>query len=368
MKKQSRGEKLKYIRRKFRLALKNPVTYLVLFILLLIIGATWVVRITEAIPEVDNDMNGWFDAVWHTIVAVVAAYYDYYALTVPGRMASLVLLLFGMALSAIVTAKVTSFIMNLQMKKNKGLKKIRKMKGHFLLCGWRDGYEKILDSVLKTNPDIEVNSLILINEAPSDAMDQLKSDIIYKDVNYINGDFSDIEVLKKAHIENATRALIISDNSNNCSSMETDSKTVLAVLSIKNLNPNIYVAAELLDEKFEEHLNLAKCDEVILTQDYQHSLLATASSGMGYSNVIKSLISDDADSGVIVLPIPEKFYGKTYGEYFAVVDKDDSINGILVGLLSDENGIKNHPLLTPDESYVIPQKAKAILVRGKDAV
>lgn len=367
MKKMNFGDKIRYFNKKFRLALKNPVTYLVLFIMVLIIGATYVVRITEAIPEVENDMNGWFDAIWHTIVAVIAAYYDYYALTVPGRMASLVLLLFGMALSAIVTAKVTSFIMNIQMKKNRGLKKIRKMKGHFLLCGWRDGYEKILDRVLITNPDIDVNNLILINEAPGEEMEQLKSHTVYKDVNYINGDFSDHEVLKKAHIESATRALVISDNSNDCSDMETDSKTVLAVLSIKNLNPNVYVAAELLDEKFEEHLALAKCDEIILTQDYQHSLLATASSGMGYSNVIKSLISDDADSGVIVQPIPEKYFGKTYGEYFAVVDADEDINGILVGLLKDENGLKNQPLLTPDESFEIPKGAKAILVRGKIA-
>lgn len=360
-------DKVKRFCRNVRYALKNPLTYLILFIILLICLATYIVELTET--KTDSGITGWFDAIWHTIVAVVAAYYDFYVKSVPGRLASIVLLLFGMALFSMVSATITSTIMNIQMKKNKGLKKLKKMKGHFLLCGWRPGFDKILEALMNSNPDIDTENIVLINDAPSENIEQLKSDIRFKDINYISGDFSDATVLKRACIEKASRALVISDTSKEHSEMETDSRTVLAVLSLKNLNPTIYVAAEILDEKFEEHLKLAACNEIILTQNYQHSLLATASSGLGYSNVIKALIGNDADSGVIVRDIDDKFINKTYGEFSKFIDscpsdKELSEGALLVGLVLNTNGKTNEPLLTPEDSFVIPENTRAILVQA----
>ena len=164
---------------------------------------------------------------------------------------------------------------------------------------------------------------------------------------------------------------------------------------MENINPGIYIAAELIDAKFQKHLELAHCDEIILTQDYEHSLLATASSGMGYSNVIRALISDDADTGILVEDIPQSFIGKTYGEYEAHIEKTDPANGVLVGLLLNTGNFhqrrkdalreaqknpdikkivdnlkkvktlkSNKPVLTPPDDYVIQRNTKAIIVRG----
>ncbi len=356
--------KVRRFNRRVLLTVKNPLTYLYLFIVfLLVIGTVIVVKTEQPNLVEDGEIaQGWKDAIWHTIVAVVAAYYDFYMKSIPGRMASLVLLLVGMAFWNIVTAKITSVIMNAQMKHNKGLKKIRKMKGHFLICGWRPGFEKILETVMQSNFDISSDKIILVNEAPSENIEQLKSNLKFKDVNYVSGDYTDAEVLKKAYVDKAERVLVIADNSKSQSQMEMDSRTVLAVFSIRNANPKVYIAAELLDEKFEEHLKLSNCNEIILTQEYEHSLLATASSGQGYSNVIKALISDDADSGVIVGMIPNAFFGKTYKEYFDYVDTTNDDGQILVGLLISDSKRENVPVLTPDDGFVIPDNSKSILV------
>ncbi len=335
-----------------------------------------------------------FDSVWFTLVAVFAAYFDYCAKSVPGRMSALVLLVLGMLLFSAVTGKLASYFMDLQMKKNKGLKKLKNMKGHFLLCGWRPGFEKILDSVLNTNPDISPDMVVLINDA-SDQIEQIRSQPRFKELNYVSGDFADEAVLKRAQIDTAERALVICDRSKKYSDLEIDSRTVLAVLTMENLNPGIYVAAELIDAKFHKHLEMAHCDEIILTQDYEHSLLATASSGMGYSNVIRALISDDADTGIIIEDIPSSFIGKTYGEYEAHLEKNGNKGGVLVGLLLNTGNFhqrrkdalreaqknpniksivdnlkkvktlkSNEPVLTPAADFVIQKNAKAILVRG----
>ena len=354
--KKRRRKLLKSLKR----VLTNPFSYLMLLILAMIVLATYVVYKTET--KTDSGITGLFDAVWHTIVAVVAAYYDFYVKSVPGRFASLVLLLLGMALWSVIIGKITSVIMDLQSKDNKGLKKIRRMKGQFLLCGWRSGFEQLLDTVMRSNPDITPDMIILVNNAPSQQVEQLKEDSRFSGVKYVAGDFSDAETLKRAHIDTAGRVLVIADpGSGKSSSMEIDSRTVLAVLTMKNLNPSVYISAELLDEKLAEHLRLAHCDEIILTQEYEHSLLATASSGQGYSNVIKSLISDDSDSGIIVASFPQGYVGKSYGDLESYYGKQGE-SKILVGLLLNGEGRCNEPLLTPATSYVIPKNSKSILV------
>lgn len=343
------------LKRKLRRLLSNPFTYIAIIIVISICIATCIVHEFEADGKTDSEIIGWFDTIWHTIVAVSAAYFDYYVKSEPGRMASLVLLLFGMIVFSFITSKITSGFMNILMKNNKGLRKLRSMKNHFIICGWRPGFDKILEAVMNSNPDISSDKIVLVNEAPSEQIEQLKTNLFFKDIHYIAGDFADAQVLKRAFIKTAGRALIISDQSKKRTEIETDSQTVLAVIAIKNENPNVYTAAEIIDKKFEEHLKLAHCDEVLLTQDYEHSLLATASSGLGYSNVIKSFIGTDADSGIIIEDYPSTYFGKPYSDLLEKYSKENG--SVLVGLL-----LNQEPLLTPDDDFIIPEKSKAILI------
>lgn len=342
--------------RKLRRIFTNPFTYVGIVTFIVIVICTCIVHDAEMYAP-ETEITTWKDAIWHTIVAVSAAYFDFYAKSETGRLASLMLLLFGMIIFSFVTGRVTSGFMNMVMKGNKGLKKLRGMKDHFIICGWRPGFDKILEAVMQSNPDISADMIVMVNEAPNEQMEQLRSELQFKEVNYVCGDFADAETLKRAFIDKAKRVLVISDASKERSEMEVDSQTVLAVLTMKNLNPKVYIAAEIMDKKFEEHLKLANCDEVLLTQEYEHSLLATASSGMGYSNVIKSLISDDASSGIIIGDVPLAFIGKAYKEFleYYYKEKDD----VLVGLLLNTD---HQTVLTPKDDYIIPKDAKSILI------
>jgi voltage-gated potassium channel len=389
MQNKKKSQRLKHFKRSLLYILKNPLTYLWILLFAIIVLTTLAVYKTET--QTESGIETPFDSVWFTLVTVFAGYYDYCVKSLGGRSAALVQLLIGMAILSVITGKVASVFMNMQMKKDKGLKRLKKMKGHFLLCGWRPGFEKILDSVLNSNPDITPDMIVLVNEAP-DHIEQIRSIGRFKEINYISGDFSDEAVLNKAHIKDAVRALVISDRSKSYSDLEIDSRTVLSVLTMEGINPGLYIAAELIDSKFQKHLEMAHCDEIILTQEYEHSLLATASSGMGYSNVIRALIGDDAETGILIEAIPSAYRGKTCREY------KDSLNeksGILIGFLLNTGNFherrkdalreaqknpdikkvvdnlkkvktlkSNEVLLTPKDDFVIQANTKAIFVRG----
>lgn len=386
----NRHESLRHrLSRYIKYTLLNPFTWawLAVFIILIII------TVVNYNSETEAGIATPWDSIWFSLVTIVAGYYEFSPATVPGRIASLLLLIFGMLVLSAITGRIATYFMDIQQKKEKGLSRLKHMNGHFLLCGWRQGFEKILDHVLVSNPDITPDMIVMINEASTDQVQQIRDESRFKGINFISGDFSDEATLKRALIDKAERVLIISDQSKKYSQLETDSRTVLAALTMKNLNPAVYIAAELTDSKFQNHLNMAHCDEVILTSDYEYSLLATASSGMGYSNVISALISNDADSGILIGDIPSSFIGKTYGDYKTTLDKSQ---GMLIGLLlntgnfhqrrkdalreaqknPDINKVvdnlkkvktlkSNQPVLTPEDDFVILPFTKAIFVKGK---
>jgi len=378
----------KSVKRNIFSLLKNPFFYVVIAFLALMIVLVDVIYRYEA----GVTMEHYGDSIWNFLIAFVAGYYDICVVTPIGRFCSFIILISGILLFSTITGKIASVFMDIQLKKNKGLKKMKNLNGHFLLCGYRDGFERILDTVLRSNPDISTDMIVLINDAPYENIEQLRNNPKFKDIQYVAGDFSEKETLDRALIKDAERVLIMADRSKNYSQMEMDSRTVLAVLTMKNINPKLYIAAELYDSKFQNHLEMAHCDEIILTSDYEHALLATASSGMGYSNVIRELIGDDADSGIIIEDISSSFVGKTYGELRSSMSKSSVLIGLLqntgnfymrrqdalreaqrnpdvkkiVGNLKKIKTLKsNDPLLVPSDDFIIQPNTKAIFVRGK---
>lgn len=378
----------KRIIRNILLWVKNPVTWFWFLIILLLCVITAVNFKTETEAGIETP----WDSIWFTLITAIAGYYEYSPATVPGRIASMLLLIFGMLLVSAVTGKLASYFMDIQMKKERGLITLKNLKGQFLLCGWRSGFEKILENIINTNPEITPDVIVLLNEAPAEKIEELMGNTQFKGMHYISGDYADENVLKRAGIQNAERALIISDHSKTYSNLEIDSRTVLAVLSMRNLNSSMYIAAELIDSKFEKHLNMAHCDEIILTTDYEHNLLASASGGMGYSNVMRTLISDDADSGILIEDISKEFILKTYSDLRETSSQEKVLIGLLLNtgnfhqrradalreaqknpdikkIVGDLKKVKtlksNKPILTPPDDFVIMPNTKAIYVKGK---
>ncbi|WP_407397536.1 TrkA-related ion transporter [Treponema sp.] len=381
------------ISRAVKVLVRNPVVLGYVALIVFVYCALAVVYTFET--QTGSGIATKMDTFWFMCVAVCAGYFEFVCESIPGRIAAISLLIVGTMVFGYIRGQVASMFVDMAEKKNKGLSKLKNLEGHFIICGWRNGFEKILETVMASNPDITADMIVLVNEA-ADHIEALKTDDRFKEINYVAGDFTDESTLRRAHIETAARALVICDRSKKYSNLEIDSRTVLAVLTIENMSRGIYVVAELLSGKFEKHLRMAHCDEIILTQDYERSLLATASNGVGYSEVISSFISDDADSGILIYNIEKDFTGKTFGDLKKYESEKHSEKGVLVGVLlnsgnfhkrrqealreaqknPDMNTIisnlqkvknlkSNEPVLAPSADFVIPNHSKAIFVRGK---
>jgi len=353
-----------------------------LFILMLVIF--------EVEKNSNENMNTILDAIWYTLVTVTTVGYgDIYPSTVAGRLFALILLCAGVAIFGALSGKFASFLFDRQQKKDRGLLKMQNMKKHFLILGWKPDFERILEGILSANPEIPAEKVVLLNNANPAEIEKIKNNENFKQINWVNGDFTDEAALLKAQIKTAERALILADHSENFSTLEIDSRTVLAAITIKNLNPRIYCVAEIINSKFEKHLSLAHCDEIILSTDYEMNILFQASSGKGMSHILRELISENSDSGLGIRDIPADFIGKTYGEYKSSINA----NTILIGLLENTGNFyqrrnealaeaqknpdmkkivsnlkkvktmqSNLPKFVPADDYIIPNSSKAIVI------
>lgn len=361
------------------------ILFLSLFILMFIIF------ISE--QKTNSEINSLFDAIWYTLVTITTVGYgDIAPTSVIGRITAMILLIAGVAIFGALSGKFASFLFERQQKKDRGLLKMTNMKNHFLILGWKQNFSKILEGILYANPEIPAEKMVLLNNAPLSEIEVIKSDERFKNINFLHGDFTDEGTLLKAQLSTADRAVILADTSENFSTLEIDSRTVLAVITIKNLNPKIYCVAEILDTKFEKHLTLAHCDEIILSSDYEQNLLVKASAGKGMSHILRELISDDNDSGILIENIPDKFIGKPYQDFknsltsqkdiligllentgnfykrrkeaLAEAQKNPDIEKIVSNLKKVKTLKSNEPYFAPDDSYIIPPNAKAIFIHG----
>ncbi len=333
-----------------------------------------------------------FDSFWYTLVTITTiGYGDIVPVTVPGRLIAIIIMISGVIVFGAVSGQIASMLFDRQQKKDKGLLKLKNKKGHFIICGWKPDMDAMIHGILAANLDMVPSDIVLVNTAGQEELFPILSNTLFRGINFINGDFSDEDTLMRANILDAEKILVLSDFSKNYSPMERDSRTVLAVLIIKKLNRTIYVAAELLDDKFRNHLENEHCDEIILSKTYERRLIVSASSGTGISHVLDRMLGGTDGQGLFIVDIPDEAINKPFGELFEYYQNREE--GILIGLLEntgnfylrkqealgeaqknpDISGVvsnlkkvkemqSNQTVLAPEKKYTVKKYSRAILI------
>ncbi len=395
-KRKSSPSKFVYFRKKIKRGFSNLLydQFVQYTILLFCIFILIMIFIFRAESGVNKNINTFFDVVWFSLVTMTTVGYgDITPATVTGRIAGIVLLLFGVIAFAAISGKVASVLFDRQLKRDRGRIVLKKISKHFIICGWKNGFERILEGILNSNPNLTLDKIVLINTAPAEHIENLRSKSEFKDIHYIHGDYTQEATLLMANIKTAERVLLLADYSQKFSQLEMDSRTVLATLTIAALNPRIYRVVELVDPGFERHLQGAHCDEIILTSDYERSLLVSASSGIGLSHVLKHLLPEVSGKGLVIDDINKSFIGKQYVEYRRSLSGS---NKILIGLLENTGNFyhrrrealddaqknpnmkqivtnlkqikklkSNEPVLVPSDNYIIKEHTKGIFIYGE---
>jgi voltage-gated potassium channel len=218
--------------------------------LLLVAGLVAAMIVIGTIGFVVIEDYSWFDAFYMSIITITTVgYLEVRPLHTAGRVFNSFLLLFGVATMLFAIGVLTQSIVEAQLDdvflKRRVKKMIDKLKDHYILCGYgRVGRAAAAELKRSALP------FLVIDRNPEKVERALKDGMMAT-----LADSTRDETLVDAGITRA-RGLI--------AALSTDADNLFLILSAKNLNPLIKVAARVAEEASESKMRMAGADAVFM--------------------------------------------------------------------------------------------------------
>ncbi len=272
----------------------------------------WVIGSFTIILLEDGDLSDVGNAIWWTIVTITTVGYgDYSPSSIPGRILAVIIMFSGIGLISVLTGSISSIFTTKKIMEGRGLENLT-LKDHIVICGWNSNVEKVLSNISKLSTDGESVDIAMINDMSEDQMNSIiarfSSDTL--NIRFVRGDHALEAILKKANIEHAKSAIIISDDT----VTNDDDKTILTVLTIKNMLPNLKVVAYVSQQEKLPYLKRAKADEVIVNDTYETFMAATHVLQPGVPQAVNQLLDLHSSHRFKSSPVPDEYVGKQFSD------------------------------------------------------
>ncbi len=297
--------------------------------------------------ENEHDINNFYEAIWFVIVTLTTTGYgDISPATGMGKILAVGVMFVGLAFTSILSGIIASVFVERRLREDRGLKEL-KMKNHIIICGWNHNGINILKSLPIASGNENLN-IVLINELGEQDINDLKYKFKDLNIRFVKGNFTSESVLQRANIQEASSAVILSDTAMGITVEEADQKTILGVLAIKNLSPDVKTCAEIQNENNEEHLIRAEVDEITRPGEFAGYLISNAALVPGVVSAVKELLTLTYGNTIRSEYVPKEFIAKTFKDYSDFIYKNK--NSILIGFISEERDISLDDILGGDES------------------
>jgi voltage-gated potassium channel len=308
-------------------------------------------------------IGGIFDAVyWAVVTITTVGYGDIVPSSKIGKIFALMIIFSGPALLSLITASVASIFVEKKIKEGKGLETI-KDKGHFIICGWNENGEKVIDGILLQTKGASP-TIVLINELSREEVQSIQYQYSDHHIKFVRGNFVKEDVLARANLARCNSAIVLADSSGGRTIEKADERTIFGTMAIKSMASKVRTCAELIYAENREHLIRANVDEVVVRGESAGSLLATAAVSPGVSDSIKRLINNQDENKLWRIPIPSRFVGKSFGEMAAHLRERSG--GLLLAVIKEEKNIKLEDILSHDSTFIDEFIKKKFDESGKD--
>ena len=195
-----------------------------------------------------------FEGIWWAIItASTIGYGDFVPHSALGKIAGILLIITsaGFLSSFFVTLATTAATRQNDLFEGKAHFKGR---DHFVIIGWNERSKEMIQSLLSEK---KLVSIALIDETLS------HNPFPNKNIHFIQGCPNLDKVLIKANIATAKKIIITADQ--NKDEHQADMNTILTLLAVKGLNPQIESIVEILTYEQIANAKRAGADEIIQT-------------------------------------------------------------------------------------------------------
>lgn len=279
----------------------------------------------------------WTVSLYWTFVTIgTVGYGDYSPKTPLGMYFAISLIVLGIGSFAIAVGEILEFLFERQQMKLMGLIKVKKSQ-HVVICGWTESTAECIREIGKDNAVFVV-----------DENEEVKKKALKNGASFVHGDPTRVKDLEKANVVGA-KAIIVD--------MESDSQTIHCILSIRKLDQDVRIIAEVQRYENIEQIQLAGANQVISPFVISGRLMQKSIDDGYEAMFVQEVLAEHKNREMKEVEIAEKSYfnGKTVRE----ADIHEKTGVVLVGV-----GKKGDLTIDPPRDYVI-RAGDVILGIGK---
>jgi voltage-gated potassium channel len=280
---------------------------LVLMLFALVFGTLGLIHFE--VPSGISELHTPEDAFWKALFSLLAGEYADYPDSIGGKVIFTFLLLFGMGFFAMLTGTISAVMIE-KLKENAMQKMIpgEDLRGHIVICGFSSKVGIIIKE-FQSDPGFQGCEIVLISRLAN--IDALKAlNVSPENIFILSEDFTHMEILRKAGINQARIAIILSEPGANRTLHDIDARTMLAALTIEKLNREVHTCAEIYHPEYADHLKMGGVNDVVIQGEVSGSLLARAAMQKGVLPFFQDLLSSQTGNFLAFVPVPDYLIGK----------------------------------------------------------
>jgi voltage-gated potassium channel len=245
----------------------------------------------------------WFDCFYMTFITVATIGFGEIidmSSNQPARILTVIIGILGAGnlsmLFSVVTVALLETDLNGTLQRKRMEKTVKKLKGHYILCGFGRVGRNIAHELEATN-----RHYVSIDED----MARLQE---YKERNpgllYLHGDASDDEILTAANVEDAKGLFAVTGD---------DSRNLMIVFTAKQLKPELRVVARCQETRNMEKMRKAGADAIVSPDFTGGMRIASAMIRPHVVSFLDEMLKSEKNLRVEEVPVPAGFIPKPIG-------------------------------------------------------
>lgn len=258
-----------------------------------IIGFVLITAVLITLFEKPWTFESIFDSFNWGIATVLGQGDSAFVTSPAGRIIGWLLILFGVAMLGMITGALVAMVIDFLLKEGQGLG-ASGFKDHIVVCGWNTTARDLIAELRGDDYQQKVVVIADVEKNPA-------GDGVY----FVRGDATSEEDLERAGIREASAALIFPNDASD----DADMRSILIVMAIEHVAPEVRTVAEVNNPKHEPHFRRADVDELLVTSKVASHLLARSALYPGLTGIVTDIVSGGEGSELYRIVLPDDYIG-----------------------------------------------------------
>ncbi len=284
------------------------------------------------------------DSIYMTLITLsTVGFNEVHPLGEDGRIWAMILIIFGVSGFTIMVSQIGRDIINLKRyRRNKMLKRIRRMRDHYIICGYgRMGAIIAQELHEKRRPFVVIDN----NESKIDEIEE-------RGYKYIPGDATSEETLLAARAEDAAGIVIV---------LDTDQDNLFVTMSARAINPDAFILSRFSKSDTHSKLKRAGANKVVNPYIAGGHKMAELLLSPNIEDTV-SITTPKRDLDLVI----DEIKLSEIDRYDGIMIKDsrlrEEFNLVIVGLIESNGNIS----LNPDPHTVLKNDQTILVIGSKE--